>query len=82
MGVTSEALARLSSAPRSQKSAYPSFPDFPGAIWLVPRLVCVVKYMELTKRGGLRQPVFKGFRDDKAPSECFSAVALDKSYCP
>jgi DNA ligase D-like protein (predicted ligase) len=79
MGVSSDALARLSAATRSQKSAYPSFPDFPSANWLVPQLVCIVNYMELTNRGGLRQPVFKGFRDDKSPSECVSSVVPDKA---
>lgn len=26
--------------------------------------------MQHTKNGGMRQPVFKGFRDDKTPEEC------------
>ena len=37
--------------------------------WLNPTLVCVVEYMPNTK-DSLRQPVFKGIRDDKAPEEC------------
>lgn len=40
-----------------------------GAIWLAPSLVCVVQYMPNDK-GTLRQPVFKGFRNDKEPLEC------------
>ena len=51
----------------------PPFPSVPpgneNAIWLKPTLVCTVQYMPNDK-GMLRQPVFKGFRDDKAPSEC------------
>ena len=39
------------------------------AVWLKPALVCVVQYMPNDK-GALRQPVFKGFRDDKEPKEC------------
>ena len=39
------------------------------AIWLKPSLVCVVQYMP-NEKGSLRQPVFKGFREDKAPAEC------------
>ena len=40
-----------------------------NAIWLKPELVCVVQYMPNDK-GALRQPVFKGFRDDKDPQDC------------
>ncbi|MDF2611429.1 MAG: dependent ligase [Lachnospiraceae bacterium] len=39
------------------------------AIWLEPTLVCVVQYMP-NEKGTLRQPVLKGFRDDKSPLEC------------
>lgn len=41
-----------------------------NAVWLVPTLVCTVKFMERTKNGGMRQPVFKGLRDDKEPQDC------------
>lgn len=40
------------------------------AIWLEPINVCTVKFMERTSSGSLRQPVFKGLRNDKAPKEC------------
>ena len=40
------------------------------AEWISPDLVCTVKYMERTKTGGMRQPVFKGLRKDKSPEEC------------
>lgn len=39
------------------------------AIWLKPELVCIVEYMPSDKEG-LRQPVFKGIRDDKKPYDC------------
>lgn len=42
------------------------------AIWIKPFLVGTVKFMEYTQSGGLRQPVFKGFRDDKPIEECIS----------
>lgn len=52
----------------------PSFLEIPsgnqGAVWIEPVLVCTVKYMAKTKGGGLRQPIFKGLRDDKDPKEC------------
>lgn len=38
-------------------------------IWLNPVLVCVVEYMPNTKNS-LRQPVFKGIRDDVLPQQC------------
>ncbi len=41
-----------------------------NAVWVVPKLVCTVKYMMKTESGGLRQPVFKGLREDKVPEEC------------
>ena len=40
--------------------------------WIKPTLVCTVQYMMRTKEGGLRQPVFKGLRDDKAPQDCIA----------
>lgn len=40
-----------------------------NAVWLEPTLVCVVQYMPNDK-GALRQPVFKGIRDDKTLLEC------------
>lgn len=50
--------------------AHTGFPAFEDAVWLRPELVCTVKYMERTPGGGLRQPSFKGLRDDKTPEEC------------
>lgn len=41
-----------------------------NAVWVTPKLVCTVKYMMKTERGGMRQPVFKGLREDKPPEEC------------
>ncbi len=44
-------------------------PGNENAIWLKPELVCVVQYMPNDK-GSLRQPVFKGFREDKSTYDC------------
>ena len=40
------------------------------AIWIELKNVCKVAYMNKGKKGGLRQPVFKGLRDDKSIDEC------------
>lgn len=39
-------------------------------LWLEPVLVCTVRFMMKTKEGAMRQPVYKGLRNDKLPSEC------------
>ena len=39
-----------------------------NAVWVEPNQVCVVEYMPNT-RHSLRQPVFKGFRDDILPED-------------
>ena len=50
------------------------FNDLPSgndnAVWIEPSLVCTVKYMMKTANGSLRQPIFKGIRDDKLPKDC------------
>ena len=50
------------------------FSDIPkgneNAVWVKPKLVCTVKYMMKTENGGMRQPVFKGLRDDKQTEDC------------
>lgn len=38
--------------------------------WIEPTLVVSISYMYKTNSGALRQPVLKGFRDDKLPIEC------------
>ena len=40
------------------------------AIWLYPALVCKIEYMEKSKTGSLRQPIFRGLRTDKKPEDC------------
>lgn len=43
---------------------------FKNIVWLEPHIVCTITYMYETKKGALRQPVLKGFRNDKHPFEC------------
>lgn len=50
--------------------------DMKRCVWLEPKLVCQVKFSEWTSDGGLRHPVFLGFRDDKSPREVKREEAL------
>ena len=47
----------------------PTGPKARFAIWCDPELVCEVSWTEWTNDGTLRQPAFKGLRDDKDPRE-------------
>jgi bifunctional non-homologous end joining protein LigD len=38
--------------------------------WVEPRLVCEVRFREITEALQLRQPVFLRMREDKSPDEC------------
>jgi bifunctional non-homologous end joining protein LigD len=40
-----------------------------GAIWLEPRIVCEVAFMEWTPHGHIRHPSYQGLRPDKSPAE-------------
>jgi len=44
-------------------------PKGPDHVWVEPKLVCDVRYKELTRDGLLRQSVFVRFRDDKKPED-------------
>ena len=45
-----------------------------NAVWVTPEHVCTVKYMMKPESGGMRQPVFKGLREDKSPEECIDNI--------
>ena len=47
----------------------PKGPKARTAVWCEPELVCQVRWSEWTQEGTLRQPAFKGMRDDKDPRE-------------
>lgn len=67
MGVRHGDLKKLETIDHSPFAITP--PGNEDAVWLKSVLVCVVNYMPNNK-GVLRQPVFKGFRDDKEPLDC------------
>ena len=72
MGVSRSDFKLISSAKRIAGSYYQGFPDYENSVWIAPDLVCTVEFMERTPNGGLRQPVFKGLREDKLPEECIA----------
>lgn len=43
----------------------PLFEEYKNAVWLKPELTGTVIYMQQTQSGAMRQPVWKGLRDDK-----------------
>ena len=47
----------------------PTGPKARLSVWCEPELVCEVSWTEWTDQGPLRQPAFKGMRDDKDPRE-------------
>jgi len=80
LGVSRREFERIRQVRRT-KNPFPDIAD-DSAIWIEPELVCTVQYMMRTKGGGLRQPVFKGLRDDKEPKECIvrSGDLIDVKY--
>lgn len=75
LGVNGGAFRQISAVERREAPPFAAPPGNERAVWIEPRLVCTVKYMELTNSGGLRQPVFKGLRNDKAPEECVEPIS-------
>lgn len=73
LGVGGADFRRILKQPFTMQPPVP-FPPGHGneeaAVWLYPALVCKVAYMEKSKNGSLRQPVFRGLRDDKKPEDC------------
>lgn len=78
LGVGGQAFETILRHPKRETAPFPEFPaghDNERAYWLEPTLVCTVKFMHYTKGGGMRQPVFKGLRTDKAATECLDKMA-------
>ncbi|WP_312888378.1 ATP-dependent DNA ligase [Clostridium bowmanii] len=71
MGISSEDFQVIESTPKLNSHPFNDLPTGNDtAAWIELSLVCVVKFMMKTASGGLRQPIFKGLRNDKAPKEC------------
>lgn len=71
LGVSGHDFKKIMSVKRLEQSPFAHEPEGnKDAVWIEPNLVGVVKYMEKTASGSLRQPVFKGLREDKLAREC------------
>lgn len=70
LGVSSDTVRLVDALPHVEAPPFPILPGNEAAVWVEPELVCTVRYMERTASGAMRQPVFKGLRDDKRPEEC------------
>lgn len=70
LGVSGGSFRKIRELPRISSPAFDAPVGNENAVWVEPVLVCSVKYMEKMQSGALRQPVFKGLRDDKLPGEC------------
>lgn len=70
LGVGGEGFRKIRELPRIDVPLFEIPSGNENAVWVEPSLCCIVKYMEKTESGGLRQPVFKGLREDKTPEEC------------
>jgi bifunctional non-homologous end joining protein LigD len=55
--------------PPCEPPEHGALPKGPDHTWVEPRLVCDVRYKEITHDGLLRQSVFVRFRDDKKPED-------------
>ncbi len=77
LGVSGQAFETILRHRRSDQPPFLQVPPGHGndmATWLEPTLVCTVKFMQYTRGGGMRQPVFKGLRNDKAASDCIEKI--------
>lgn len=62
---------------RIDKCPFKEIPEFPSDIvprWVKPKLVCEVKFMNLSKDLIMRAPSFIRLREDKLPEECILEV--------
>ncbi|MBV8551178.1 MAG: DNA ligase D [Acidobacteriaceae bacterium] len=53
----------------SKTNPFPDKPVIKDVTWVKPELVCQVRFLEWTKEGMLRAPVFVSLREDKQPEE-------------
>lgn len=65
LGVSKEERAIIAEFAKKNTVKRPWFDKYKNVVWLVPKLVGTAHFMHETESGGMRQPVWKGLRDDK-----------------
>ena len=71
LGVSTEDFKLIKSVPKVSTQPFNELPSGnENAMWIELSLVCTVKFMMRTSTGSMRQPVFKGLRDDKDVKDC------------
>jgi len=60
LGVTWAKVKEMATSPHCPFELLP--PGNEGVVWFDYMPLCTVKYMKRTRKGGMRQPVLKGFR--------------------
>lgn len=74
LGLSTSDFKVIKSATIAKQAPFTALPHGnENVVWLEPLLVCTVKYMTKSESGFMRQPVFKGLRDDKLPAECLDS---------
>jgi bifunctional non-homologous end joining protein LigD len=70
---TMATISRAMEPLRQPKSPFTRVPKLPQeVVWLKPRLVCAVRYLERTSEGRLRAPVYIGMREEEEPQQKFT----------
>jgi bifunctional non-homologous end joining protein LigD len=81
-GFDTEQLEEYAAALEGSRRADPpcggAVPSGEEHVWVEPRLVAEVRFLEWSPDAILRQPVFLRFRSDKKPEECVRAVSGDR----
>ena len=73
LGISTEDFQLIKSTPELSSQPFNILPSRSNnAVWIEPSHVCIVKYMMKTANGSLRQPVFKGLREDKEAKDCIT----------
>ncbi len=65
LGVSKEEQRIIGEFAKKNTVKRPWFDKYKNVVWLKPRLVGTAHFMHETQSGGMRQPVWKGLRDDK-----------------
>lgn len=65
LGVSKEERVFILKFSKKNTIKKPWFEKYKNVVWLKPELVGTAHFMRETENGGMRQPVWKGLRDDK-----------------